>query len=742
MRNSLFFRLGELIYRFRWLVIALGGFITLACAVILPLAMTPFQSTGFIDEKSESAVVERYVDKKLGYHHSNQFLVYYHSDDLLATNPRYTRKLHESLADLTDFPIKHDIIFPVANKHQRSKDKHSAYVVIVFYSQKPLSEPLLAQFKAAIKTPRHMTMALGGEAIFTEGVNKQTQRDLFHGDMIAAPVSVIVLILVFGTLVAALVPLCLGGGCALIVLTTLYSLGHVLTLSIFTLNIALLLGLCLSLDYSLFMISRFRAELRRHKGAVQEALAVTLATAGRAVFFSGLAVFISLSALLFFPINILFSIGVGGLTAAFVAVCVAIFLLPALLAVLNRALDTLKLPMINEKLRRALNVRHVWRRFAMHVVHRPCLFFCSSLIVLLCLGYPFLNARFGISDFHILPEHSDTRQFFDAYQEKFNEHELTPIVLILSANKGRILSPRSLFKVYDFANKLEENPLILQVNSIVTTVPRLSKAQYLALYNDPDRAGPDIQALLNTTTRKKLTVIRVVSRYNANSAKTKALISELRQMNPGKGLTLRITGIPVINVDVYDTVMRIFPYAIAWITLLTYLILLVVFRSVFLPFKAILMNILSLSASYGVLVFIFQEGHLHQFLHFEPQGIVDISLLVIVFCAIFGFSMDYEVFLLTRIQEAYRRTNNNELSIIFGIEQSSRIITSAAVIVICICGSFMVADVLMVKEFGLGIAVAIFVDAFAIRSILVPATMVLVKRWNWYLPQWLNKRLP
>lgn len=154
------------------------------------------------------------------------------------------------------------------------------------------------------------------------------------------------------------------------------------------------------------------------------------------------------------------------------------------------------------------------------------------------------------------------------------------------------------------------------------------------------------------------------------------------------------------------------------------------------------MNVLSLCATYGVLVFVFQEGHLHQLLNFDPQGILDISLLVIIFCALFGFSMDYEVFLLTRIQEAYEQSKNNDQSIVFGIEHSSRIITSAAIIVIVTCGSFMVAEVLMVKEFGLGIAVAIFVDAFLVRTIFVPATMALVKRWNWYFPKWLDKILP
>ena len=409
MRDTLFFRLGIWVCRARWFIIVSGLAVIFACAVYLPEVMSPFQSTGFIDEQSESALAQEYIDKKLGYHHHNQLLILYHSHTLHATQANYIHKIKASLAGLENFPIKHDIILPDANTRQISKDKHSAYVVIVLHRMEPLDHALLTQFKASIKTPRHMRMYMGGEAIFTESVNKQTQKDLYKADMIAAPVSVIVLILVFGTLIAALIPMCLGGGCALIILTLLYFLGHAFTLSIFTINIALLLGLCLSLDYSLFIVSRFRAELRAQRGDVSVALAKTLATAGRAVFFSGLAVFISLSALLLFPINILFSIGVGGLSAALVAVGVAIFLLPAVLAVFSDLINRFSVYSLHEKKRSSM---YLWRKLATAVVRRPVLFFVMILMLLLCLGYPFLNVRFGVSDFHILREHSDSPQFF------------------------------------------------------------------------------------------------------------------------------------------------------------------------------------------------------------------------------------------------------------------------------------------------------------------------------------------
>ena len=570
-------------------------------------------------------------------------------------------------------------------------------------------------------------------------VSLETQKDLSRADLVAAPVSIITLIIIFGSVIAAIVPIILGASCAMLILVGLYLFAHAFTLSIFTLNIALLLGLCLSLDYSLFMISRFREELEQDK-CLSDAIAITLATAGKSVFFSGLAIFASLSALLFFPVNILFSVGVGGLTAVFVSVIVAIIILPAVLSVLSTRINQLPVRLFKP---RKNSTSPTWRWIAFHVIKRPILFFITALVILLLLGTPFLNAHIGVSDEHILPEHSASRIFFDTYEKEFNKNDLTPIRLVVSTNEGSILSSKNIAMLYDFSKQLKNIPAVSSVNSIVTLQPALTKAQYQMLYSSSKRNDdPSIKTLLKTTTTHQFTVIDIVSKYDANSSENSKLITQLRSVHLGKGLTLQVTGLYVTNQDVLDSIAQVFPYAITWIIGLTYLILLILLRSLFLPLKAILMNILSLCASYGVLVFIFQEGHLHQLLHFDAQHLVDVSLMVIIFCALFGLSMDYEVFLLTRIQESYIRYKDNNRSIIYGIEHSSRIITSAALIVIVICASFMVADVLMVKEFGLGIAAAITVDAFLVRSLLVPATMALIKQWNWYLPKWLDKILP
>lgn len=739
MNNIKFYKSGQRIYQFRWYIVVVWFLLILACIPLIPNIISPFKSTGFIDESSKSAKTEQYLNQKFGYNGFNKFIIMYSSKSLLASSPEFMDQIKTSLSRLHDFPIKHEIIYPGSNKKQISKDKHTAYAVVILKIKDPISDKLLIQFKNAIKKPSHMSMELGGEPIFVENVNQQTEIDLYKADFIATPVAIITMLIVFGSLVSALLPIILGGGCALMILSALYFIGHLCTLSIFTLNIALLLGLCLSLDYSLFVISRFREELKE-KSDIAEAISITQSTAGRAVFFSSIAVFTSLSALFLFPINILFSVAVGGMAAVFFALITATVFLPAILSVLKTKINLLPVKFSSNSKKKRFNA---WYWLTDKVVHRPFLYFFSILTLLLLCGYPFLSAKFGLSDYHIFPKHSEYRRFFNSYSKNFNEKELTPIVMSIQTKPDAVLSRNNISNLYDLAHQLKRNPLIEEVNSIVTTNPELTKSQYYNLYKMPKKLmDPTIKQLLTTTTRHNLTVIDIISKYQIGSAKTRELITELRNLKVKHGMSIELTGTPVNNVDVLHKISQVLPYAILWIMVFTYLILLILLRSLFLPIKAILMNLLSLSACFGALVLVFQDGYLHHLLMFDPQHMLDISLLVIIFCALFGFSMDYEVFLLTRIKESFTQYRDNEKSIIFGIEKSCRIITSAAVIVIFICCSFLVAEVLMVKAFGLGIAVAIFMDAFLIRTILVPATMSLLKSWNWYLPKWLSKILP
>lgn len=735
MIEGLFYRLGKLTYRFRWALLILWTALFLACFPFIPKFMSPFKDTGFKDPYSESAKTDNYINKNLGFS-SNRFIILYKSDKWLADEPRFKNEMRSSLKELKNISAKHQVIYPSKNNKQMSSDKHSAYVAVLFNNEKKVDDEFLKKLRQTIVKPKNLTFQIGGEPIFLENTRQQTQADLFHAEHIATPVTIITMLIVFGSVVAAGVPVIIGFFFAIIILTALYAIGNIFSLSVFTVNIAMLLGLCINLDYALFFISRFRYEIRKNK-PIEEAIAVTQATAGKAVFFSGLTVLVSLSALLIFPINILFSVGVGGIVSVIVAVAICTVLLPAILAILGKKINAFELKFLK------VNTTGIWHWIVMKVLNHRWIFFFLILFLLLLLSFPFLKVQFGISDIRILPKKLESRQVFDVFKTKYGEGEIAPISVVVKSNQGNILARKNLYQVYDIAQIIKKDPRVSAVSGIVISKPMLSKKEYYSLYHSPEKYRPqDVKKSLELTTSDKFTVLTVMSQHSSNDSRTKELIKKIRAIDPGKGLTIQVAGGSANTLDILNSISHKFIYAIAWTIFFTYIILLLLLRSVFLPLKAILMNILSLTASYGVLTLIVQQGYFNTFLNFEPQGILDISLLIIIFCSLFGFSMDYEVFLLTRIKEEFEKTGDNIKSTICGIEFSGRIITSAAIIVIMICFSFMFADILIVKAFGIGIAVAIFVDAFLIRIMLVPATMALLGKWNWYMPRWLCRILP
>lgn len=727
-----FYQNGLLIYRFRWLFIITWVILLLISAIIFINLANPFKETGFKDPGSESARADSYINKNLGYS-ANQFIVLYLSKKRL-TAEEFSGVIEKSLNNLKDFPINNQIIYPDKNNHQVGKNHRNAFAIVLF--SKELNSSNLAQFKKTIKKPANMSVKLGGEPIFLSDTKTQTQIDLYKAEYIATPITLIILLIIFRSIIAAVLPIILGGFFVLFILTIIYGLGQLMSLSVFTINIALLLGLCINIDYALFIINRFRYELKNNRSP-EEAIAITQATAGKAVFFSGLAVLISLSALLLFPINIMVSVGVGGIASVLVALLLATTFLPAVLGALGARVNLFTIPLkhINQ------NITGVW--LVKNVVRYAWFFFFGVLILLFILLYPFFHVHYGVSDIKILPKTLESRQVFDVFKKDIGETKLVPISVMLKVNKGNILSHKNLDRVYDIVQTIKEDPRVSEVTSIVSTKPLLKKSEYYAIYKAPEKLrSEEVNNLLKTTTKKSFTIINVISIGNSNSSITKNLISKIRDIPLKKGMSLQVTGASANNLDVLASVSKMFIYAILCIIFFSYIILLIIFRSIILPIKAIILTTLSLCASYGVLVFIFQDGHLHEILNFEPQGILDLNLLIIIFCSMFGFSMDYEVFILTRIKEEYEKTGNNIQSIINGVEFSGKIITSAAIIVIFICFSFMFSDILIVQAFGLGVAIAIFVDAFLIRIILVPALMVMLGKWNWYLPEWLNRILP
>ncbi|MGB3328064.1 MAG: MMPL family transporter, partial [Thermomicrobiales bacterium] len=558
----------------------------------------------------------------------------------------------------------------------------------------------------------------------------------------AFPVALAALLIVFGSAVAAAVPLIVGGAGVAVILLLIWLVAHVTDMSIFTLNLATMLGLGLAVDYSLFVTSRFREERRRPGTTLEDAVARSVATAGRAVFFSGLTVLIGLAGLCIFPLMFLRSVGIAGILVVAVSTLGALTLLPATLAIIGNRIDRYSLPFLSGLASEGKPDRGFWHGLALRVMAHPFLVIAITATFLISLGAPFLHANVSSPDATILPRDLPSRQGYDLLASEFTGGEISPFVLAVHTDEP-MTSNENLARLDRLVRKLEADPRIDHVQSAISLpqLPQgLSPRNVLQARLALEATGTDTR--LRSFLGPNDAMILAFPVKPANDPDNKALLGDLRRLEPGSGMTILVGGGTASIVDVVDSIAASFPYAAAFVVACTYLVLLLLLRSVLLPIKAIIMNVLSILAAYGALVWVFQEGHLSNLLRFSAQGFVEASLPVIMFCVLFGLSMDYEVFLLTRIQEEWQRTHDNEHSVAVGLERSGRIITSAALIVVVVTASFVSADVVLVKALGLGIALAVALDATVVRALLVPATMRLLGDWNWWLPRWLDRILP
>jgi RND superfamily putative drug exporter len=364
----------------------------------------------------------------------------------------------------------------------------------------------------------------------------------------------------------------------------------------------------------------------------------------------------------------------------------------------------------------------------------PVQVFVPVFLLLVALGLPFLGVRFSAPDASILPADVPSRAAFDLLAQRFNDRETTPIVMAVQM-QGDVLTPANVRKLYDYVRRIQADPRVARVDSIVSADPRFTLAQYQLLYSHPQLiADPYLSTFVKSSVAGDTTLVLVISKYGMLDQHSQALVQTIRNTHPGNGITALVDGSTAGDMDYVTSLYTDFPIAILIVASTTYIVLLLLFRSLVLPLKAILMNTLSILASYGALVVIFQNGFLHQLLGFTPLGFVEASGPILLFCSLFGLSMDYEVFLLSRVQEAFWQTGDNTRAVALGLQRSGGIITSAAVIVIVVSSCFATADMILVKALGLGMALAVVIDATLVRGLLVPSTMRLLGNLNWWLP--------
>jgi len=544
-------------------------------------------------------------------------------------------------------------------------------------------------------------VSVGGYALAQEQVNQQVEEDLRKAEMLAFPLLFLLSLIFFRSGVAALLPLMIGG---LAIVGTFFLLriaSELGSVSIFALNLTTGLGLGLAIDYSLFVVSRYREEIAK-SGPGMEAMKRTMMTAGRTVLFSSLTVTAALASLLVFPQRFLYSMGLGGSMVAILAAVISLTVLPAVLALLGNRVNSLSPRFLQRRADRDSRPAEegFWYRLSRFVMRRPAQIAVTTTVLLLALGIPFLQLKFTSPDAQILPEERSARQVDDVLRAEFPPNRDTPIRLLVAG-----ATPAAVTKVQE---------QLRAVDGVVTV--------------NPPRQLPNGD-----------TVVEAVSERPYIDDQSRDTVREIRDLQAPAGSEILVSGATAGFLDFQESLKEHMPLALAIVIIGTVVALFLMTGSVVLPVKQLLMNVLNLTAVFGILVFIFQDGRLEGLLDYRGQGALEQTMPILLFAVAFGLSTDYGVFLLSRIKEARDAGASDSECIAIGLERTGRIVTAAAVLFAIAIGAFATSQIIFIKQNGIGTALAVLIDATIIRALLVPSLMELLGRWNWWAPRPLRK---
>ncbi len=569
-----------------------------------------------------------------------------------------------------------------------------------------------------------ITALPSGEAALTDAISRQAEKDLQRSELVTAPITAAALVIVFGSVVAALLPLALGVIAVLGTFLVLTVLALFTDVSVFALNLTTALGLGLAIDYSLFVVSRYREELARG-ASTNVAVGRSMQTAGRTVAFSAGTVMISLSALAVFDIPYLRSFAFAGVAVVGLAALAAVVVLPAVLAVLGPRVE--KGRVFKPKSDSATG--GFWGAQARRVMAHPVPYAVVVTIVLVTFAIPFFHLHLGLTDDRVVPSSVTSRRALDQIRADFTSRESNAFPISLPDSDPRADGEA----IAAYARRIAGLPGVARVD----TPAGFFLARDGTVTFAPIAAAPGLAARFTAVGGARGTYVSVTPTIEPQSKAGETLLGRIRAIDPP--FTARVSGFTARLVDTRDSVLARLPLAVGLIALATFVLLFLMTGSLLVPLKALALNTLSLTATFGAMVWIFQDGHLHDWLGFTPTGTIDVFTPVLLFCIAFGLSMDYEVFLLSRIKEEYDLERDNEHAVAVGLEKTGRIVTAAALLLSIVFIGIATSEVAIVKLFGVGLTLAVLVDAFLIRATLVPAFMRLAGRLNWWAPRWLRR---
>ena len=664
------------------------------------------------------------------------------------TSPEVQAAIGASLTEVREDPRVTGTIGYAETQDERfvGADGTATYVVVQLDLSNEESVAAVDPLREKIQPSPGLSFQLTGYGPVTKDSAEQSEADLQRAETVSLPIAAFILILVFASLIAAGMPLLVAGLAIPSSLAIIYLVAQQMEMSIFVLNIATMLGLALAIDYSLFMVSRFREELGKGR-SVGDAVERAMATSGKAVAFSGMAVAIGLSGLLVFEAPALRSIGLAGSIVVFCSVMYSLTFLPAVLGMLGHRVNSLTFQGLARRVRPARAAAAPrpsrWEGVARWVMRRPILVLVPTLAFLLALGTPFLRLEQGVPGAEIYPAGLESRDAYVALQTEFPRGETTPIV-VLADVEGSPTRADNALALARYAASLDELEGVSRVEGPFSmtdpaTGAAMSPESIAQLWSTPrDQLPAEVAAGLDRLEaayiRGSTVRLDAISPIDASQPDASAMIPVVRTLAAGAGITTQVGGTAALGHDFLVSQAERAPFAVAIPLVASAFVLFLLFGSVVLPIKAVLMTLLSITASFGALVWIFQEGNLSNILDFDPLGFTIAGNPIIMFCVLFGLSMDYEVLLLSRIQEAYRRTGDNTSSVAEGLAKTAAMITGAAAVMISVFAAFALAEVITIKSIGVGMAIAVFIDATIIRVLLVPATMRLMGDWNWWAP--------
>lgn len=685
-------RWGALVVR-RAVVVLLVGLGLTAAAAVAGIGLEDKLDAGGFDDPSSEAARELTAERATFGNRSVDAIVIFSSPDEEASAPAFRAEVERALASVPDGTIAAaQTWYDAEDPAMLSRDGHATavYVSLAGETQDDFADAF-ERLEPAVAESSLETDFAGPYAVYVD-VNEETKADLLRAELVSMPIVLLLSLIIFRSVVAALMPVLVGLAAVVGARATVAGLNELVHVSIFAPNIITLLGLGLAIDYALFVVSRFREEIARTPEDTGRALVRTMATAGRTVAFSALTVAAAMSSLLVFPQTFLKSIGYGGIAAVLIAMVAALTVLPAALALLGSRIDALRIPFL-QRAPRTEDGHGGWARLARGVMRRPVLVAAGVVAVLLVVASPFLGVKWGSVDYRVLPADTPSHQASERLNTEFGSERSTANVLVEGADRAGLDA---------YVAALAEVPGVVDVRPVAT--------------------------------EGATTLLRAAWQGNSQSEDSQQVVRDLRAVPAPEDAEALVGGLTADTVDLAESVGDHLPLMGLIVVGVMLVLLFLAFGSVVLPVKAVLMNAFSITASFGVVTWIFSDGHLADLLGFTPQGFLDMTNPIVMLAVLFGLSMDYEVFLLSRVREQWDATHDNDLAVQTGVQKTGRIITSAALLLAVVIGAFSLSGVVFMKMMGIGMLVAILVDATVVRALLVPATMKLLGRWNWWAP--------